>query len=227
MPAQPPRADALPADALPADAPPAETLPTEVPPTEVPPTGALPTEPLAQACASTRAVLARIRPGQLGDPTPCASWDVRALINHFVGTPSWAAAAVATGDGSAAPDRDYVSGDYLASYDAAVRTALDSFAAPGALDRAVVLPFGALPGAALLGILAQEQFTHGWDLARAAGQPTDLDPGLARELLARSEALITDDFRGPDGAAYFGPATQAPPGASAADRLAAFLGRPV
>jgi uncharacterized protein (TIGR03086 family) len=212
----------MPAQPLPTPPPPAEALPADAPPAEP-----LPTEPLARACASTRAVLARIRPGQLGDPTPCASWDVRALINHFVGTPGWAAAAVATGDGSAAPDRDYASGDYLASYDAAVRTALESFAAPGALDRAVVLPFGALPGAALLGIVAQEQFTHGWDLARAAGQPTDLDPGLARELLARSEALITDDFRGPDGAAYFGPATQAPPGASAADRLAAFLGRAV
>lgn len=148
------------------------------------------------------------RPGQLGDPTPCASWDVRALINHFVGTPSWAAAAVAAGDGAAAADRDYAAGDYLASYDAAVRAALDAFAAPGALERAVALPFGELPGAALLGILAQEQFTHGWDLARAAGLPTDLDPGLAGELLARAEALITDDFRGPDGAAYFGPAAE-------------------
>jgi uncharacterized protein (TIGR03086 family) len=195
------------------------------PPTQLPPTEAPPTEALARACASTRAVLARIRPGQFGDPTPCASWDVRALINHFVGTPSWAALAVRTGDGAAAADRDYAAGDYLASYDAAVRAALDAFAAPGALERAVALPFGELPGAALLGILAQEQFTHGWDLARAAGLPTDLDPRLAGELLAGAEAFITDDFRGPDGAAYFGPAAEAPPGACAADRLAAFLGR--
>jgi hypothetical protein len=32
------------------------------------------------------------------------------------------------------------------------------------------------PGAALLGLAATEQFTHGWDLARAIGQHTDLDP---------------------------------------------------
>ena len=212
MPAQPPKTVAPSAEA-----PPSQPLRTE----------ALPTGPLARACASTRGVLARVRPGQLGDPTPCASWDVRALINHFVGTPSWAATAVTSGDGSAAADRDYASGDCLASYDAAVRTALDAFAAPAALDRAVALPFGVLPGAALLGILAQEQFTHGWDLARAAGQPTDLDPALARELLARAAVLVTDDFRGPDGAAFFGPAAPAPPGATAADRLAAFLGRQV
>jgi uncharacterized protein (TIGR03086 family) len=185
----------------------------------------LPTEPLARACASTRAVLARIRPGQLDAPTPCAAWDVRALINHFVSTPSWAAAAVSTGDGTAAADQDHAAGDYLASYDAAVRAALDAFSAPGALEQPVALPFGEFPGAFLLGILAQEQFVHGWDLARAAGQPTNLDPGLAADLLITAEAVITDAFRGPDGAAFFGPATPPPPGAGAADRLAAFLGR--
>jgi uncharacterized protein (TIGR03086 family) len=215
------------AQPLPTEPPPTQPLPTEPPPAQ-PLAGEPPaTRALARACASTRAVLARIRPGQLGDPTPCASWDVRALISHFVSTPGWAAAAVTTGDGAPAADRDYAAGDYLASYDATVRAALDAFGAPGALERPVALPFGELPGAALLGILAQEQFTHGWDLARAAGQPADLDPALAGELLARAGTLITDDFRGPDGAAFFGPAAPAPPGASAADRLAAFLGRRV
>ena len=224
MPAQPPPAQPMTEPPL-TETTLTEALPAEAPPAQPPPAEAPPAEALARACASTRAVLARIRPGQLGDPTPCASWDVGALISHFVGTPRWAAAAVRTGDGSPAADRDYAAGDYLASYDAAVRDALDAFAAPGALERAVTLPFGALPGAALLALLAQEQFTHGWDLARAAGQPTDLDPALAAELLARAGALVSDDLRGPDGTAFFGPATPPPPGAGAADRLAAFLGR--
>jgi hypothetical protein len=38
---------------------------------------------------------------------------------------------------------------------------------------------------------------------------------------------ITDQFRGPDGQAPFGPEAAAPDGASAADQLAAFLGRTV
>ena len=74
---------------------------------------------------------------------------------------------------------------------------------------------------------ATEQFTHGWDLARAAGQHTDLDPELAAELLGVARLAITDDFRGPDGQALFGPVREASAGASPADQLAAFLGRAV
>jgi hypothetical protein len=44
-------------------------------------------------------------------------------------------------------------------------------------------------------------------------------------LLAR--AAIPDQFRGEDGKAPFGPAREAPTGATAADRLAAHLGREV
>jgi hypothetical protein len=44
---------------------------------------------LSQAFASTSAVLAEVRPGQLELPTPCASWQVRDLIDHFIGTARW------------------------------------------------------------------------------------------------------------------------------------------
>jgi uncharacterized protein (TIGR03086 family) len=74
---------------------------------------------------------------------------------------------------------------------------------------------------------ALDQFTHGWDLARAIGCPTDLDPGLAAELLAQTRLAITDAFRGADGQAPFGPAAPVPAGAGPADQLAAFLGRHV
>ncbi|HEX5289710.1 MAG TPA: TIGR03086 family metal-binding protein [Streptosporangiaceae bacterium] len=211
---------------------PAQQLPARPAPPESVAAGPVPawpaspaTGPLARACASTRAVLARVRPAQLGAATPCASWDVRALISHFVAGPGWAAAAVATGDGTPAAGRDYAAGDYLASYDAAVQAAVDAFGAPGALERAVRLPFGEFPGAFVLGIVVQDRFVHGWDLARATGQPADLDPGLADDLLASARAVVTDAFRGPEGTALFGPARQPGPGAGAAGRLAAFLGR--
>jgi hypothetical protein len=44
---------------------------------------------------------------------------------------------------------------------------------------------------------------------------------------ALSRLAVTDAYRGPDGVALFGPAAQAPAGASPADELAAFLGRRV
>lgn len=127
------------------------------------------TQSLARACASTRAILANVRPEQLNTPTPCASWNVRALINHFVGTPRWAATAISNGREAAIADQDYADGDFLGSYDESVHAAVDALGAAGALDRTVTLSFGEIPGAALLGIITLEQFTHGWDLARATG----------------------------------------------------------
>ncbi len=122
---------------------------------------------------------------------------------------------------------DYAAGDYAAAYEESIQIALAAFGADGVLDRTVRLPFGEFPGAVVLGMAATEQFTHGWDLARATGQPTDLDPDLAAELIGLARQAITDAYRGPDGEALFGPVRQAPAGASPADQLAAFLGRAV
>ncbi len=181
-----------------------------------------PVEPLGQAFASTRAVLVQVQAGQLEAPTPCASWDVRALIGHFTGSARWAAAAIG-GEEAAGEDRAAV--DFIAAYDQAINGALVAFGADGALEKAVTLPWGEFSGAALMWLAVNDQFVHGWDLARAIGHDTDLDSGLADELLVRGQAWITDAYRGPDGTGLFGPSVKAPTRASSADRLAAFLGR--
>jgi len=175
---------------------------------------------LRSAFASTRAVLAVVEPDQLDAPTPCASWDVRALIDHVIGSARWAAATI--GAGGEATDGD---DGFLARYDASIAVAITAFEADGVGGRSVHLPFGEFSGAELLSLAATDQFVHGWDLARAIGHHTDLDPDLADDLLAQARVSILDSYRGPDGVALFGPATTAPPGAHPADRLAAFLGR--
>jgi uncharacterized protein (TIGR03086 family) len=180
---------------------------------------------LSRALQGTLTVLTKIQPGQLDAPTPCASWDVGALINHVTGSARWWAGTITGAADPAAAD--YAAGDYAAAYQESIQIALAAFGADGVLDRTVRLPFGELPGAVVLGMAATEQFTHGWDLARATGQPTDLDPELAAELLGQARLVITDAYRGPDGEALFGPVRQAPAGASPADQLAAFLGRAV
>jgi uncharacterized protein (TIGR03086 family) len=181
---------------------------------------------LNQAFDSTLAILTKVGRDQLGAPTPCASWDVRALINHFIGTARWAAASVA-GEAVAA-EADYAAGDFVAAYEESIQIAVAAFTAEGALGRTVQLPpFGELSGSSLMMRAATDQFTHGWDLARAIGLPTDLDPGLAAELLGQVRLGVTDAMRGADGQAPFGPAVVAPATAGPADLLAAFLGRAV
>ena len=183
------------------------------------------TEQLENAIASTRAVLANVSRSQLGDPTPCASWDVAALINHVVGVQYFMQATM-LGTEPTGQDQDYAAGDYLAAFDQASGSCVEVFGAPGALDGTVNLGGNEIPAAAFMGIAMNDTFVHGWDLAKATGQSTDLDAGLAAGILEQSKMLISDAFRGDEGAP-FGAQRPAPEGAGPADQLAAFCGRSV
>ncbi len=145
------------------------------------------TETLERAFAMTRGLLANVTPDDYDSPTPCPSWSVRDLVNHIAEGANWFALCVNAGE---APDPDpthgvdYAAGDLLASYDQGVAASLAAFGAPGTLERIVKLPFGELPGAAFMGIATNDVFVHGWDLAKATGQPSDLDSDMATQLLA-------------------------------------------
>jgi len=185
------------------------------------------TATLERAFGVAKTVLSGVKPEQLGDPTPCASWDVRALLNHLVGGSFFFAAATNAGEApTGGDDTDFGNADFRASYEEGTKQAVAAFAAPGAQEKIVKLPFGEFPGSAFMGIATLDTFTHAWDLAKATGQSTDLDPALAAELLEAAKSTIADGFRG-DEPMPFGAKQDAPSGASAADQLAAFLGRKV
>ena len=182
------------------------------------------TQPLEQAIASTRAVLGGVNADQMSNSTPCESWDVSALINHIVGGQYFFKSSV-EGAPPGDQDVDYASGDYVAAFDEAASASLSAFDAEGAMERMLSLPFGEMPASAFIGLATTDTFTHGWDLAKATGQSTDLAPELAAQLLAGSKAAISEAFRGPDSKAPFGTERTASEGANNADQLAAFLGR--
>jgi uncharacterized protein (TIGR03086 family) len=68
-----------------------------------------------------------------------------------------------------------------------------------------------------------EMLVHGWDLARATGQSTDLLPDVATALLPSVRAIYGDLPRTPGGS--FAAQVDTPAAATPADQLAAFLGR--
>ncbi len=181
--------------------------------------------PLETAIASTRSVLAGVSADQLHATTPCAQWDVSALINHIVGGQRFFATAI-RGQQPSGEEHDDATGDYRTAFDAAAAECVVAFGEDGAMERTVTLPFGDMPGSAWFGLATIDTFTHGWDLAKATGQDTDLAPELATQLLAQARRSISPQFRSEDGA-VFGLEQTAPDGASPADQLAAFLGRTV
>ncbi len=79
-----------------------------------------------------------------------------------------------------------------------------------------------LPRRVRAGIHIVETIVHGWDLAKATGQPTEIEPELYA-FAWQSSKDIDDSFRGPG--RPFGPPVVAPPGASDTEKLVAWLGR--
>lgn len=167
-----------------------------------------------------------VRPGQLGDPTPCPAMDVGGLLDHIV----FAARRAASLGRGAVPALEFPAPHIeLAEVPEALREAAAEARAAWAdeesLARTVTMPWGeAYPGAALVGIYLVELATHSWDLAFATGSVGLLDSGLGEVTLACAEANIRPDYRNPEGNP-FGPQLEAPADASVWERLAAFMGR--
>lgn len=183
------------------------------------------TAPLEQAIEVAGGVIANVDASQMSSPTPCASWDVAALINHMVGGQGFFAAAV-NGQPPSGEPVDAASGDFQAAFASASAGCIAAFRSLDDMNQIVKAPFGEMPAQAFMGLAMTDTFQHAWDLAKATGQDTDLAPEMAEMLLAASKQNIQDSFRGPEGAP-FGAEQDATADAPAADRLAAFLGRAV
>lgn len=173
-----------------------------------------------RALQSTRDIVAGVEADQLGNPTPCTEWDARALLNHIIGGLHFFAEAARTGKAPAVDDGvDLVGDDPLGAYEEGQQAALVAW--PDDPDRMTELPFGTLPASVARQIHALDAFVHGWDLAKATGQETDIDRDVAEALLDRS--AIPETMRGTIFANEQPCDAERPP----ADRLAAYLGRTV
>lgn len=179
-----------------------------------------PTDDLARALRATGALVAAVRDDQWTAPTGCPGWSVRDLLDHLATGGQALAAALR---GQEAPD---LSGqDPVSAYRASAQALQAAFDEPGALERVVTVPAGTVPGAVALHLRLTELLVHGWDLARATGQPTT---GLPEDLAERELAFSRVQLgRIPPDRRPFAPSQPVDDGAPAVDRLAALLGRPV
>ena len=157
----------------------------------------------------------------LHHPTPCADWDLRALLDHL--NDSLLALHEAAALGRVFPDI----GDYAASAvdpvavlrDRAVR--LVGAWTPPEPRREVAFGELALTTAIVTTTGALEVAVHGWDVARACGADRTIPAGLAADILDIVPLLVAAADR-PE---RFAAAVEPPFGAVPGDRLVAFLGR--
>lgn len=161
------------------------------------------------------AVLAKVAADQLDAPTPCSEWSVRDLVGHVI------AGNQRLAGGTPPADSDLAG--LIEAHATSAVAAQAVFAAPDGLTRSFEMPFGPVPGSVVIGLRTTDVLTHTWDLAQGTGQPSDVDPVLAAEMLEVCRQRIKPDFRGPG--RPFGEEEPCDANRPAADQLAAFLGR--
>jgi uncharacterized protein (TIGR03086 family) len=157
--------------------------------------------------------------------TPCADWDVRALVNHVIGgcrRYTLLLHGAGAEDTNALRAVDHVGTEPIDSFRNAADEMTAAFHEPGALERMVHHPAGDRPGLILAGMRVVDFTVHAWDLAVAIGADQDLDPALVvwcTDALAGIGAALSEG-------GYFQPPQGDPPrDASPQERLLHLTGR--
>jgi uncharacterized protein (TIGR03086 family) len=169
------------------------------------------------AVKNTRGILAGVKDSQLNDPTPCAEWNVQALVNHLLEGAGYAAGALSGGEPQAPPK----AGSTVEAYDIATSNVLKVMRDPATAQRRVQAPFGEISGMEFMFGSFMDTLVHGWDLAKATGQNTSLPEDLVQVCAGIFTKENVDPLRG----AAFGPAIEAPAGASTQTVMLAGMGR--
>lgn len=164
-------------------------------------------------------LISNVSAAQWSAPTPCVDWSVRRLVDHLIGMNRVFTALPADAPVPRASTGGQVNEDPVIAYREGAAALLRAFGQPGVLDRQYQGPLGTASGAEWLQIRLYDLLAHGWDLAHATGQPVD----LVEPSVAFTRVQLADQSR--DG--RFGPPQNVDAGASAIERLVAFLGRSI
>lgn len=156
--------------------------------------------------------------------TPCADWDVRALVNHVVSENRWTPPLLAGMTIEQVGDR--FDGDLLGSgpkhvWQEAASDALVAVAQPDVLASTVHVSFGDISAEEYVTQVTVDHVIHAWDLAQATAGDERLDDELV-ELALDYLSLHAEEWRA---AGVFGPAVEAPEGAGRQGELLALAGR--
>ncbi len=181
------------------------------------------TTSLAQSVVDeTTVVVDNIAPDQLGNPTPCAEWTVRDVLNHITNGAVMFAMSCDQGSVSEELTAQIAAGDdFKGAWRAATTAALGAAAEPGAMEKTVTLPFGEMTVGAFLNYVIFDLTTHATDLARATGQ-TITNTDLLEAALEAGRQTVGPGMRQPG---VFDSEQPVSADAPVIDRLQAFAGR--
>ena len=158
----------------------------------------------------------------LGHPTPCQRYTVGDLLDHIAGAAVAfrAAAEKDPVEGAPSGDASRLDADWRTSIPADLAALAEAWRASDAWTGMTRAGGVDLPGEVAGVVALDELVIHGWDLAKATGQPAGFDgPEL--------EAVhgMVQHFRDIEAEGLFGPAVDVPDQAPLLDRIVGLAGR--
>lgn len=176
-------------------------------------------------------LVARVSDDELGSPTPCPAYTLGDLIDHVGGLAlAFSAAARKAGgpyvEQTPSGQAGRLGADWRERITADLQDLARAWGEPGAWSGMTRIARMDAP-AEMVGLTAADELVvHGWDVARATGQPYAVEPPM----LDAAQRFLSQ-FASPDAPAgpevTFGPSRQVPGDAPMLDRIVALAGRDV
>ncbi|MBA3743976.1 TIGR03086 family metal-binding protein [Sporichthya sp.] len=182
---------------------------------------------LAGADARLLGLVDRLDPASLTASSPCAEWDVRALLSHTLQTMEMFSATL---DGGPAPTEaelfgggDNLGGDHRATARRIVERSHAAWSTVSDWNTPVTIVLGTVPAAQAIAIITYSNLIHSWDLAVAMAIGEKVEFSEAEAQLAEAVGSQLVPMMRPKG--RFGPEVPAAPDATPTQRVVAFSGR--
>ncbi|WP_043619716.1 TIGR03086 family metal-binding protein [Nonomuraea candida] len=189
----------------------------------------MPAIDLGSAAREVVRLLDGVTEDRLNDPTPCDGTSVAALLDHLMGLSlafTWAARKITPPEGATGPSAraERLDPQWRTLLPQRLDELVESWRDPKAWEGTAEAGGVTMP-ADQLGVVALDELVlHGWDLARATGQPFTCTPEDTEAVLAFTrESAQPGQEAGREG--LFGPVVEVPEDAPPFDRALGFAGR--
>ena len=193
----------------------------------------MPAIDLQPAATEVARLLDGVTDDHLAGPTPCPEYPVAALLDHLLGLSlafTWAArktpetANGGTGSGPGSATAEHLDPRWRTLLPQRLDELVAAWREPAAWDGMTEAGGVRLPAEVMGAVALDELVLHGWDLARATGQPFTCDPASTAVVLAFTGASAQPE-EAAGRAGLFGPVVDVPENAPPFDRALGFAGR--
>jgi uncharacterized protein (TIGR03086 family) len=174
-------------------------------------------------------IVERVDDSELGAPTPCPDYAVGDLLDHIgrLAVAFTSAARKEDGTNASPPalgDRANLADDWRTRIPRDLTGLGDAWGSPDAWEGSTKIAGMEMPAGVVGTVGLNEVVTHGWDLARAIGEPYEADSDSIEGCL-EFIGPISEPGAEANRAPAFGPAVTPPDDGSPVDRLIALTGR--